>query len=100
MLHVIVLLAALSSAQGPPVFVPLTTPEPVAHRLPASSVDTGQVAADDGTGEGAGGTVVLENWPHEDGMPCTTTTGSECNRYVANPSTNGFAELRFEVQRR
>ena len=70
MLHVIVLLAALSAtAHRPQVFVPLTAREPVVRRLPTSSVDAVQVAAGDVTSEGAG--------------------GGDC-----------FAELRFEVQKR
>ena len=100
-LHVIVLLAALSApAHGTSPFVPLEARETVVRALPTTGDYTLQVA-DTGASAWSDGAIVLdEPVPHEGPTRCATVMGGERRCKLAQDRTTGFAELRFEVQRR
>ena len=101
MLHVIVLLAALSAtAQRAPVFVSLDARETVVRPNSTTSGYTLQVPHNGASAWSDRAIVLGESAPHEGRTRCAAVTGGEGRRKVAQDRTTGFAALRFEIQRR
>jgi hypothetical protein len=101
MLHVVVLLAALCApAHKTPLFVPREARETVVRPRSTTSDYTLQVPRNGASAWSDRAIVLGESAPHEGRTRCATVAGGERRRKVAQDRTTGFAELRFEVQRR
>jgi len=101
MLHVIVLLAALSAtAHRAPVFVSLDARETVVRPHSTTSGYTLQVPHNGASAWSDRAIVLDESVPHEGPTRCATVAGGERRCKLPQDRTTGFAELRFEIQRR